>query len=646
MYKIKIFIFVYFTFILLITQTSNAQYINKGMWYHQQPTSQADSDTFFGGSSTYEGWCGPTALAMIFHYYIPNIHRILYDRQGAVDYHSSDNRGGLTSADPYCYNSSTTYPFCDFLAHNYLGYHVTISGVGYSSLMTIVAGVSADVDDYLVEYGYVQLSSIRNYLDDGYLIVVNTKEGHYITVTGWEGSTTDSDQRFYYIWDGWKSALGMESYTSRTDLVGNKNNMGTAQNISVYTITGTTLNSHFRDQMGDGSVLAIKFTLNNPLEDVSEVGMKGIMVWNSTIKSKGISNFISDISAHSITDLFILVRDISGILDTQALNEIIPEAHLLGIKVHAWLDVLNDTTAALSGKYTTTQESWVDARDTSYRNYFVDSIITQLCKIDIDGIYLDYLRYPRNACSYNGAKEAITEYCESTRQKMDNNGKVSSLLSSSIMPEDAEVIDSYGQDMSGMSQYLDFLVPQTFTHSYKEGPKWVGNQINYLANNITNECKILSGIQSLDDDENYITPYELKQCINFASENGSSGIIFNRYPLESWQWELSDQLSVTTGLRGDKNLENQVPLEFELSQNYPNPFNPITNIQFKIPKASFVTLKVYDILGKEIAVLVNENKNVGTYQVGFNASNLSSGIYLYKLTVDKNMFVKKMIVLK
>ncbi len=71
--------------------------------------------------------------------------------------------------------------------------------------------------------------------------------------------------------------------------------------------------------------------------------------------------------------------------------------------------------------------------------------------------------------------------------------------------------------------------------------------------------------------------------------------------------------------------------EFILYPNYPNPFNPTTKINYSIPKQSIVTLKVFDVLGREIATLVNKEQSVGNYEVEFNASNLTSGIYLYRI---------------
>jgi len=87
------------------------------------------------------------------------------------------------------------------------------------------------------------------------------------------------------------------------------------------------------------------------------------------------------------------------------------------------------------------------------------------------------------------------------------------------------------------------------------------------------------------------------------------------------------------------------PIEFSLSQNYPNPFNPSTLIKFQLPAQSFVFLKVYDVLGNEIATLVNEEKSVGTYEVEFSAVNLTSGIYFYRLSAGTFVETKKMILL-
>ena len=91
---------------------------------------------------------------------------------------------------------------------------------------------------------------------------------------------------------------------------------------------------------------------------------------------------------------------------------------------------------------------------------------------------------------------------------------------------------------------------------------------------------------------------------------------------------------------------NGVISTYDLFQNYPNPFNPTTTIKYQIPKSGNVTLKVYDILGAEVATVVNEEKIAGKYEANFNASSLSSGVYLYKLQANEFVSVKKMVVVK
>jgi hypothetical protein len=91
---------------------------------------------------------------------------------------------------------------------------------------------------------------------------------------------------------------------------------------------------------------------------------------------------------------------------------------------------------------------------------------------------------------------------------------------------------------------------------------------------------------------------------------------------------------------------SQQELIYHLYQNYPNPFNPTTTIKYSIPKASFVVVKIYDIIGEEVATLVNAQKPSGNYSVKFDASNLSSGIYFYRITSGNFMATKKLIILK
>jgi hypothetical protein len=103
-------------------------------------------------------------------------------------------------------------------------------------------------------------------------------------------------------------------------------------------------------------------------------------------------------------------------------------------------------------------------------------------------------------------------------------------------------------------------------------------------------------------------------------------------------------LNNTVGVENGGNL--LTPVEYNLAQNYPNPFNPTTTIRYSIPKQSLVSLKVYDILGREIVTLINEEKPAGKYEVKFNAAGLSSGIYFYTINAGSFVETKKMILMK
>jgi hypothetical protein len=108
-----------------------------------------------------------------------------------------------------------------------------------------------------------------------------------------------------------------------------------------------------------------------------------------------------------------------------------------------------------------------------------------------------------------------------------------------------------------------------------------------------------------------------------------------------------DNITATAILTNVESTPSETPRPFILYQNYPNPFNPTTFINYELPIKSFVTLKVYNELGKEVATLVNaEMKAEGTHSIPFNASGLSSGIYFYRLEAGSNIQVKRLVYLK
>jgi hypothetical protein len=88
------------------------------------------------------------------------------------------------------------------------------------------------------------------------------------------------------------------------------------------------------------------------------------------------------------------------------------------------------------------------------------------------------------------------------------------------------------------------------------------------------------------------------------------------------------------------------PLDFSIRQNYPNPFNPATEIQFEIPKSGYVSLKVFDILGREMATLVNEERPSGSYSIRWDATSFGSGTYFCRLESNGRHQVRKMLLMK
>jgi hypothetical protein len=106
-----------------------------------------------------------------------------------------------------------------------------------------------------------------------------------------------------------------------------------------------------------------------------------------------------------------------------------------------------------------------------------------------------------------------------------------------------------------------------------------------------------------------------------------------------WRRSLSEIIGI-------QNISSEVPSDYILFQNYPNPFNPATSIKFSIPKSSNVKLVVYDITGKELELLVNEQLKAGTYQTNWNALNYPSGVYFYRLTAGEYSETKRMVLVK
>jgi hypothetical protein len=116
-------------------------------------------------------------------------------------------------------------------------------------------------------------------------------------------------------------------------------------------------------------------------------------------------------------------------------------------------------------------------------------------------------------------------------------------------------------------------------------------------------------------------------------------------PIDDWGVDMTTRGEVNV-IVGVNDSAPEMVKDFALANNYPNPFNPSTKIEYSLPTSEYVSLKVYDIIGREVATLVSTQQNAGTHKVEFNASNLTSGVYFYKIEAGSFASVKKMLLLK
>lgn len=110
-----------------------------------------------------------------------------------------------------------------------------------------------------------------------------------------------------------------------------------------------------------------------------------------------------------------------------------------------------------------------------------------------------------------------------------------------------------------------------------------------------------------------------------------------------WAFGLWNRPIIVTGIEEER---TEVPNEFLLTQNYPNPFNPLTTFEYQVPELTFVNIKIYNVLGHELRTLVNEEQNAGSYKINFEAGNLPSGVYFYRIQAGDFINTKKMLLLK
>jgi len=205
-----------------------------------------------------------------------------------------------------------------------------------------------------------------------------------------------------------------------------------------------------------------------------------------------------------------------------------------------------------------------------------------------------------------------------------------SLLHGAVEQLQVTLISPTGQSVQLMNGYIPLSAGADFTTIFNDQADSTLNSNSYI---------------------HVLSPIKPQAPVNSAFTGISSAGM--------WKLRINDVSGLQTGLLvawglqfnnsqviGIQNISNEVPGKFELGQNFPNPFNPVTNIGLRIAQFGFVSLKIFDITGKEVVTLVNEELQPGLYNVDFDASNLSSGTYFYKMETGGFTDVKKMILVK
>jgi hypothetical protein len=176
------------------------------------------------------------------------------------------------------------------------------------------------------------------------------------------------------------------------------------------------------------------------------------------------------------------------------------------------------------------------------------------------------------------------------------------------------------------------------------------NTINHSAGRYANQISA-EGINNANILSFWLKPDEHPGIRAFHGISGK--VVFTTFGFETialserrafFAEHIIDWLNIPVSV--EENDTDLPPASFDIYQNYPNPFNPVTVIKYQVPNSTQVSIKVYDLIGREIKVLVDENKGPGVYQVSFDAKNLASGIYFYKMIAGDFSSVKKMNLLK
>lgn len=199
-------------------------------------------------------------------------------------------------------------------------------------------------------------------------------------------------------------------------------------------------------------------------------------------------------------------------------------------------------------------------------------------------------------------------------------------------------LSSGNRDKYGYIAGPDTVYNSTYIFAFGNFNDYRPSEFNWEIHNMSNQK--LAGPYTSSNDY-YLIPF------NFSSTQWLKIRFYNENHSTDWRTKYVYYINALPKMKSNGiNTSSEIPREYKLFQNYPNPFNPVTRISYSIAESGFVTLKVFDILGREVSTLVNEVKPAGKFVVEFNASELPTGTYIYRLTAGNYQTINKMLLLK
>ena len=331
----------------------------------------------------------------------------------------------------------------------------------------------------------------------------------------------------------WVNYYLRTNFTSPTKYIGHRyiSNLGagTSNNQNTVLTIPNTINSGYYYILvyaDSTKMIAESNEQNNYRYSSSKIkiqSIKGYWINNGPDELKYIN--VTELKKEGVTDLFVLTNKQTP---TSTLKPFIDAFSGSGIKINAWITCFKNR----EGK-------WFDP---GKNPVLVDELINKITSIatnyNVDGIHLDYVRYPGTAYRYSNAANTVTSFVQRINGKIQNInnknilGKHRILLSAALMPECNINSYSYGQNYGQLAPYLDFLVPMIYKGNYNQNTNWIAATTHYIKIH-ANGKPVVAGLQSYSSDSNPIplSASVLKSDINAALTNGSSGFILFKYGL-------------------------------------------------------------------------------------------------------------------